>query len=133
MGQHIGSRRARDQAQIGTARRGLRGVRLQRCTGRVQVDLLLAELQRSAAGAETHDLHAKHALIEVTAALDVGNGEDQMVEAVDEDHARSLTLRALPGCAASGRWRCRSRRASPGIHARLSRRCGPSATGQAWR
>ncbi|KAG1471817.1 hypothetical protein G6F57_011244 [Rhizopus arrhizus] len=104
---------------------------LKRATERQSV--LLAELQRSAAGAETHDLHAKHALIEVTAALDVGNGEDQMVEAVDEDHARSLTLRALPGCAASGRWRCRSRRASPGIHARLSRRCGPSATGQAWR
>ncbi len=68
-------------------------MRLQRGAGRMQVDLLLAELQCGAARAEAHDLHAEHALVEITAAFDVGDGEDQVVQAFEMDHARSVALR----------------------------------------
>ena len=46
--------------------------------------------------------------------FDVGHGEDQMVQAFEMDHARSVTLRALPRCAGLGRWRCRIRRHGEG-------------------
>ena len=78
-------------------------MRLQRCTGRMQIDLLLAELQRGTARTEAHDLHAEHALVESTAAFDVGDGEDQVVQAFKMDHAHSVTLRAWTCCAGLGR------------------------------
>jgi len=56
--------------------------------------------------AEAHDLHAEHALVEITAAVDVGDGEDQVVQAFKMDHARSVTLRAWRCCAGLGQWRC---------------------------
>jgi hypothetical protein len=105
-------------------------MRLQRRAGRMQVDLLLAELQRGTTGAEAHDLHAEHALVEVTAAVDVGDGEDQVVQAFEMDHARSVAPPASSQCAVSGRWRC----LAPGIALpQLNRRCAPSARGRAWR
>ena len=47
---------------------------------RLQVDLLLAELQRAATVAEADGLHAQHTGVERDRALDVGNREDDVVD-----------------------------------------------------
>jgi hypothetical protein len=80
--------------------------------------------------AEAHDLHAEHALVEITAAFDVGDGEDQVVQAFEMDHARSVALRAssLCGVGPMALPHCAGHRPM-----QLNRRCAPSATGRAWR
>src|SRR5690606_20794456 len=58
--------------------------------GLVQVDLLPPEAQRLAAGTEGLHLQAEDVAIEGAAALDAGDGEDQMVQMADGDHPRLL-------------------------------------------
>jgi hypothetical protein len=47
------------------------------------MDLLLTKLERCAAFADDLRLHTKHALIELQAAVDIGDGQVQMVYALD--------------------------------------------------
>ncbi len=47
------------------------------------MDLLLAEMQCGAALAHALDLHAEHAAVELDAAVDIGDGDVQMVDALD--------------------------------------------------
>src|SRR5271163_1464576 len=54
-----------------------------RAASGVEVDLLLAEMQCRAAFAHAFDLHAKHALIELHAAVDIGDGDVEVVYAFD--------------------------------------------------
>ena len=47
------------------------------------MDLLLAEMERGAAFADTFGLHAEHPLVKRDAAVDFGDGQVQMVDALD--------------------------------------------------
>ena len=47
------------------------------------MDLLLAEQQRGAGLAHALGPHAEHALVELDAAADIGDGDVQMVDTVD--------------------------------------------------
>src|SRR5260370_12887722 len=49
----------------------------------VEMDLLLAEIERGTAFAHALGLHAEHALVELYAAVDIGDGQVQMVYALD--------------------------------------------------
>jgi hypothetical protein len=49
----------------------------------VEVDLLLAERERLAPTRERDDLHAQYPLVEATRELDVGDSEDDVIEAQD--------------------------------------------------
>jgi 8-oxo-dGTP pyrophosphatase MutT (NUDIX family) len=73
-----------DQADIDRSWSGSAGLGLQLVTRLVQVELVGAEAEGAAVGAEGDRLHAEHADIEVDGLVDVGNGEDQMVNAVDD-------------------------------------------------
>ena len=53
--------------------------------GLVQVDFAGAELQGAAPGAERDRAHAQDPLVEVSALVQVGDGQDQVVEAGDGD------------------------------------------------
>jgi hypothetical protein len=59
--------------------------------GLVQIDLLPAEHQRLAPGAEGLAPHAQDVAVERDRAVQVGDGQHQMVEMVDGDHALSLS------------------------------------------
>ena len=48
---------------------------------RLQVDLLLTKAQRRAPFAKGDDLHPQHSSIKLAGARDIGDGEDEMIEA----------------------------------------------------
>ena len=60
--------------------------------GGVEMDLLLAEIERGAAFAHALGLHAEHALVELYAAVDIGDGQVQVVYALDF-HGRFPSVR----------------------------------------
>jgi hypothetical protein len=72
-----------NQAQVGAAGRWAVGLRLELVTGPVQVDLAVTEGQGGASRAERHRLHAQHAGVERHGGVDVGDGQHQVVEAID--------------------------------------------------
>jgi hypothetical protein len=83
MRSHLGERDLSDEAQITRARRWLVGNEAGNFVGGVQVDLLLAKAQRGAPFAEGDDLHPQHPCIETAGARDIGDGQDEMIEAFD--------------------------------------------------
>jgi len=80
-------RHRRDQAEIGGAGRRLLRARCEFVFGTMQVELLRAEGQRLASGAEGHFPHAQHLDVETYRCVDVGNGQHHVVQAVDRQHA----------------------------------------------
>src|SRR6516162_4689850 len=75
-----------------------------RTPGGVEMDLLLAKIECRAAFAHALGLHAEHALVELDAAVDIGDGQVQMVYALDL-HIRPRRFkesRSLPRREASG-------------------------------
>ncbi len=83
MGDEFGQRHLGDEAQIAGARGRLVGDQPRDVVSRVQVDLLLAETQRRPPFAEMHDLHAEHPRVEGAGSLDVGDGQDEVIETRD--------------------------------------------------
>jgi hypothetical protein len=65
-------------------------------TGLVQVELVAAEPQGAAAGPEGDRLHAEHADVEVHGLVEVGHGQDQVIDAVDPH--RCTPAAGLPVC-----------------------------------
>ncbi|MNW03984.1 hypothetical protein D3C71_1999990 [compost metagenome] len=61
----------------------------------VQVDFLVAEAQRLAAGAERFQAHAQDAGVKIHRGLGVGAGQDQMVQVIDHALLRYFRLSAL--------------------------------------
>jgi len=59
--------------------------------GLVQVDLAGAELQRAAAGAEGDRAHPQHPLVEASGPVQVGDRQDQVIQADDGDRRRRRT------------------------------------------
>jgi hypothetical protein len=51
----------------------------------VEVELVPAEPKGATAAGEGDRLHAEHPDIEVHSLIDVGDGEDQMVDSIDDD------------------------------------------------
>ena len=85
MGEDLSGRSRSDQAQVRAAPRGPGGVRGDFLPGPVQVDLADAEVQGAAPGAEGDRAHAQDPLVEVSALVQVGDGQDQVVQAGDGD------------------------------------------------
>jgi hypothetical protein len=100
-GDHPFQRVGGDQAQVGTAGRGTAGLGLEFVTGPVQVDLAVAEGKGGASRAERDRLHAEHAGVEVHGGVDIGDGQHQMVEAID---AHAAHRRRARGGAAPREW-----------------------------
>jgi hypothetical protein len=86
---HLGERKLGDEAQIARARGRLVGDETGHVIGRMQVDLLLAKAQCGAPFAKGDDLHPQHPRIELAGAGDVGDGQHEVVEAVDLHGAAS--------------------------------------------
>src|SRR5437660_5222094 len=59
------------------------------------MDLLLAEIERGAALAHTLGLHPEHALIKLHDAVDIGDGEIEVVDAFDL-HGRPRRFAKVP-------------------------------------
>ena len=88
MGEHVVERRGGDQAEIaGAERRPLRLRRRHRAAV-LKIDLLPAEFQREARlavrPAECLAREAERALVEPRRRLDVGDGENEVIDAVGE-------------------------------------------------
>lgn len=85
MGEDLFRRRGGDQADICAAGRGAGGVRRDLLACLVQVDLAGAELEGAAPGAEGDRAHAQHPLVEADGLAQVGDGQDEVVQAGDGD------------------------------------------------
>src|SRR5690606_24461334 len=72
-----------DEAEIRRTWLRAFGLRLELAPGRVQIDFLATEGQRLTPFAERHRLHAQHAAVEVRRDIDVGDGQDQVIEVAD--------------------------------------------------
>src|SRR3954447_18229857 len=81
MGQDLGDRRLGDETDM--RRHALFAAHRHHSTSGVEMDLLLTELERCAAFVDDLRLHAKHAFIALQAAVDIGDGQIQMVYALD--------------------------------------------------
>src|SRR5215472_4743300 len=99
MGRDLGHRRLGDEtdmrrhALFAAHRRGARsGIKT---LGGVEMDLLLAEIERGAAFAHALDPHAEHAPVEFDTAADIGDGQVEMVYAFDL-HGRPRRFCELP-------------------------------------
>src|SRR2546426_948104 len=88
----LGERPVAQKAQIARAGRRPRRIGLVLLTHLVEVDLLLAEAQRGAPGAEGDDLHAECPRVEPARGRDVLDGEHEVVEAL-EGHEKMLSGR----------------------------------------
>src|SRR4051794_5795431 len=64
-----------------------------RRTGRIEMYLLLSEIQRRAAFTNALGLHAEHAFIELQTAVDIGDSQVQVVDALDL-HGQPRRLRS---------------------------------------
>ena len=85
-----------DEAEIGGTRRGVAGFRLVFPAVFMEIDFLIAEFQGNPTLPEAHDLHSQNSRIELQGFIDVSDGEDQVVDAVDV-HGRSLPLSQVAG------------------------------------
>src|SRR6516225_9177049 len=54
-----------------------------RALGGIEMDLLLAEIECGTSFADALGLHAEHTLVELHAAIDIGDGQVQVVYALD--------------------------------------------------
>src|ERR1700704_1964251 len=79
----FGERRLADEAQIARARGRLDGNKARDVVRRMKVDLLLPETQRRTALAKGHDLHPEPPRVEIAGASDIGDRQDEMVQARD--------------------------------------------------
>ena len=102
MGEDFPGRGRGDQAQVGAAGRGPGGVRGGLLPGLVQVDLAGAELQGAAPGAEGDRAHAQDPLVEAGGLVQVGDGQDQVVQAGDADRWHLLSRRDPPAGVSAG-------------------------------
>src|SRR6516162_4170715 len=81
MGGDFADRRLGDKADM--RRHALLAADRHRSAGGVEMDLLLAEIERRPAFPHALGLHAEHAFVELYAAVDIGDGQVQMVYALD--------------------------------------------------
>src|SRR3954454_20839632 len=92
MGHHFADRLLGDETDV---RRHALFAGHRRRTGRVEMYLLLSEIQRRAAFADTLGLHAEHTFVELQATVDIGDSQVQVVDALDlHDKPRWLRSRA---------------------------------------
>src|SRR6516162_7423650 len=102
MSRDLTHRRLGDKADM--CRHPFLGAHCHRPAGGIEMDLLLAEMECRAAFTHALDPHAEHALVELDAAVDIGDGQVQMVYALDL-HVRPRRfeeIRSLPRREASG-------------------------------
>ena len=71
------------EAEVDRARCRPARLWLELTTGLVQVQLLIAERERSPSLAERDRRHAEHPLIERDRLIEIGDGEDDVVDALD--------------------------------------------------
>src|SRR3984893_3532246 len=81
MGCDLAHRRLGDKADM--RRHAFFAAHRHGAAGGVEMDLLPAEIERGTACAHALGLHAEHALVELYAAVDIGDGQVQMVYALD--------------------------------------------------
>src|SRR6516162_7240432 len=72
-----------------------------RTTRGIQMDLLLAEIECGTSFADALGLHPEHTLIKLDAAVDIGDGQVQMVYALDL-HVRPRRFEEVPSLPRSG-------------------------------
>ncbi len=72
-----------DEAEIGGAGGGMRGLRLELPSPLMQIDLLLPDQQSPPPLAVADGPEAEHTRIEIAGDADVGNGEHKMIEPID--------------------------------------------------
>lgn len=94
----VGERNGGKEAQVGRPWQGARRFRLELRAREVKVDLLRTEAQRMAAravgGQEALGLHAQPVDVEGAGCIKVGNGEDEMIERIENGHGPSVPGRA---------------------------------------
>src|SRR6516162_2587328 len=102
MGRDLAHRHLGDKADM--RRHALFAAHRHRALGGIEMDLLLAEIECGTAFADALGLHAEHALVELQAAVDIGDGQVQMVYALDlhVQPRRFEEVRSLPRRGASG-------------------------------
>lgn len=83
MRKHLAHWCAGDQAEVTRARRGRESLGFKFVPRLMQVDFLLAESERLAVSLKRDDLHAQHGLVEGAGAIDIRNGEHEMVKTID--------------------------------------------------
>ena len=83
MGNHLSDGDGGGEAQIGGTGRRIGGFRLEFVTDLMQIDLLITEAQRPPPTAKGDGLHPQHALVKSTGSLNIGDGQDKVVEAVN--------------------------------------------------
>lgn len=71
-----------DKTQIGAARLHPAGPGFEFPTALVQVDFLFTEAERNPAGAEFYFFHAHQVAIKLDSALDIGNGQYQVIDSI---------------------------------------------------
>ena len=79
----LGERQRCDKAKIAGAGRWFVGDQAGNPVGGMQIDFLLAEFKSGPALAKMHDFHPEHPLVKRASAINVGNGEYEMIEAFD--------------------------------------------------
>src|SRR5579872_5083305 len=110
---HLRHRSFGDETEVAGAGRRLLGLGLELMAGAVKVDLLVAEAQRLAPLAERLDRQAEHGRIEGASALDIGDCQNEMVEALDDDHRAASALNRSSSRAKSARAACTSPPSGP--------------------
>src|SRR3954447_26951616 len=81
MGHNLADRRFGDEADM--RRHPPFPSHRRHAVGSIQMDLLLTKMKRCAALADALGLHAENALVELQAAVDIGDSQIQMVDALD--------------------------------------------------
>src|SRR3984893_1156243 len=81
MGRDLADRRFGDEADM--RRHAFFAAHRHSTAGGVEMDLLLAEIECGTAFAHALGLHAEHALVELHAAVDIGDGQVEMVYTLD--------------------------------------------------
>lgn len=76
-------RRRRDETKIRGARRGPERMRTIGVIARVQIDFLIAKFQCRAIVAEDNRFHPQNGDIEVASDADIGNGQNNVVKAIE--------------------------------------------------
>src|SRR6516162_8199505 len=112
---YFGERHRSNETQVARTRSRLVGDQARDIAGRMQVDLLLAKAQRGAAFAKAHDLHSEHLRVKFAGAVDIRDGQNQMIEPFDVHYDgphRQGTEPRLPRSTPCGQPRSRSGRSS---------------------
>src|SRR5207249_2308216 len=87
MSRHLADRRLGDKADM--RRHAFFAAHRHGPAGGIEMDLLLTEIECRTAFAHALGLHPEHALVKLHTAVDIGNGQVQMVYALDLHHDRS--------------------------------------------